>query len=204
MLTDEEKLRIREEEIYRSEVRKAIEDEKPKPKTTAARAWAFVQTSFGLWVLSTIVVGLITWGYAQLQSSLQQSSAQALVAKRADTEAKSRVQQWLNMCKIQWTRNTFGGPAFEKWYFEVVKPPTKNPQYTYVIHSVYSEFEERALVSVLNQLRDNLPSSERPPIDQAIAWVGAWNPDVWTNKSFDEQVSLARQKLWLARWGSPE
>ena len=201
-MTEEDKLRVRDEEVYRSEVRRELEAQKSKPTTRSGKVWAFVQTSLGIWLLSTVVVGLITWGYTQLQGALQRSNAQLQVVQHADAEAKSRVQQWLNMCNIRWVQSEFATSKFQEWYFNVVRPPEKNPQYTYVIYPVYSEFEDRALISVLTQLRDNVPSAEKPSIDQAITWVGAWNPDIWENKSFVQKVQVAREHLWLSRWGA--
>jgi len=204
VLTEDDKIRIRDEEVYRSEIRRELDAQKTKPTTRSGQLWGFMQTSLGIWVLSTVVVGLITWGYAQLQSTLQRSNAQLQLIQHADAEAKSRVRQWLNMCKIRWVQSEFATSRFQEWYFSVVKPPEKDPRFTYVIYPVYSEFEDRALISVLTQLRDNVASGEKPSIDQAIAWVGAWNPDVWENKTFDQKVQLAREHLWLSRWGKEQ
>jgi hypothetical protein len=51
------------------------------------------------------------------------------------------------------------------------------------------------------QLRDNVPQNERTEIDAAISWVGVWNPDIWTDKSFRQAVETVRDHLWLSRWG---
>ena len=112
-MTEEDKLRVRDEEVYRSEVRRELEAQKSKPTTRSGKVWAFVQTSLGIWLLSTVVVGLITWGYTQLQGALQRSNAQLQVVQHADAEAKSRVQQWLNMCNIRWVQSEFATSKFQ-------------------------------------------------------------------------------------------
>ena len=114
MLTEEDKSHIREEEVYRSEIRRELETQKSTTMTPGSRAWAFVQTPLGIWVLSTVLVGLIAWGYAQLQSALQRSTQKSQLIERTDTEAKSRVQQWLNMCKIRWVRSEFATSLFQE------------------------------------------------------------------------------------------
>ena len=104
------------------------------------------------------------------------------------------------MCEVRWVRSNFVGTEFHRWYFELAKPPTKNPSYMYVIHPIYAEFAEQPLVSVLVQLRDALPVDQRTEVDKAVEWVGTWNPDIWEGKSFDEQKKIARDHLWLSRW----
>src|SRR5882762_7285196 len=48
MLDDDEKARIRQEEIFRSEIRREIEASKPK-KRLSARVWTCLNSSFALW-----------------------------------------------------------------------------------------------------------------------------------------------------------
>jgi hypothetical protein len=52
MLNDDDKIRIRLEESYRTQVRKQAEKEAESKK----KLWAFVNSSFGIWLLSAIFI----------------------------------------------------------------------------------------------------------------------------------------------------
>lgn len=52
-LTEEEKERIRHEEIFRAEIRESIENDSPSPKK---KTWKFLNSPFGVWLLSSNAV----------------------------------------------------------------------------------------------------------------------------------------------------
>ena len=52
MLNDIEKQKIREEEIFRNEIQNEIKSSKKRRKL-----WKFLNSPFGLWILTTISVG---------------------------------------------------------------------------------------------------------------------------------------------------
>lgn len=56
-LTEEECQRLREEEIYRAEVRRSLEPVKPPP-STSQRISAFFESKLGFWLLTTACAGL--------------------------------------------------------------------------------------------------------------------------------------------------
>ena len=71
MLSKEDKDRIREEEIYRQEIRAEIEQkkerEREKSKYGRKKLWAFLNTAFGIWLLTTFIVGLGGWSFTKWQ-----------------------------------------------------------------------------------------------------------------------------------------
>ena len=69
MLNDEDKEKVRAEEIFRYEIRREIESK-------ATNKWiAFFNTAFGIWLLSTVVVGLVSVSYKTWQENLQSQKA---------------------------------------------------------------------------------------------------------------------------------
>ena len=66
MLSDEEKDRIRLEEAYRFEIRQSLSKEEKK-----GRAWSLLNSPFTLWLLSSVAIGLISWGYQSYTTNLQ-------------------------------------------------------------------------------------------------------------------------------------
>ena len=67
MLNGRERNRIREEEIYRSAVREEIAE--LSTKTTGKKFYGFLNSPFGLWILTSIILGLFSFGYTQYQRS---------------------------------------------------------------------------------------------------------------------------------------
>ncbi len=87
MLNEKEKAKIRAEEIYRQEVRKEI-------VLKDGNKWlTFLSSPLGIWILSTIVIGLISVGYKSWQESLQsQKTNQERISVVID-EGNFRVRQ---------------------------------------------------------------------------------------------------------------
>jgi hypothetical protein len=146
-------------------------------------------------------VGPFLWVYAQIESEFSHSRAKSTLVAHADAEAKSRVEQWVGMSRVRWARRKFSW-KFQEFYFELINSPEIHPANADSIYPAYSEFANSALISVLVQLRDNVPTEKRADIDHAISWVGVWNPDIWTDKTFDQAVDTTLEHLWLTRWGS--
>jgi hypothetical protein len=73
MISEKDKRRITEEEVFRLEVRESLaQDKLPKGKDSVL--WTFLNSAFGLWVLSTTVIGCFGWVYAQWQASRENSA----------------------------------------------------------------------------------------------------------------------------------
>jgi hypothetical protein len=81
MLTYAEHLKIRLEEQFRLEVRKQLEEKKSNP----SRFWTFFNSSFGLWMMSAILVTWVGQSACGLPSSLTNRAA-----KKPGTEEERR------------------------------------------------------------------------------------------------------------------
>jgi hypothetical protein len=91
MLADEEREHIRQEEIFRQEVRRAIEERHVKSRV---KLWRFVNTSFGIWLLSTVAIGLISWSYTNwTEAKEKQRTTQELIGK-LDLEIVARARNF--------------------------------------------------------------------------------------------------------------
>jgi len=76
MLTPEEKDKINAEEIFRSETRKHYESR------NKSKLWTFLNSGFGLWFLSSIVLGFVVWAYQRYtQYEIQRKYNEQLLAK---------------------------------------------------------------------------------------------------------------------------
>lgn len=83
-----DRARIRAEEIYRAEVHREIASSRPA-QTGFGRVVAFLNTSLGMWVLGTVVLGSITFAYSNVQKSVERTRQEAVTeAVRADRERR--------------------------------------------------------------------------------------------------------------------
>jgi|ERR1041384_2798254 hypothetical protein len=93
MLSDSEKLRIREEELFRAEVRQLIA---PPEKEGQGRSglWKFVNSPFALWFLSSVVLTLITGGVSWYLSNRSAERERSQKISKLTTEAKYRIEEF--------------------------------------------------------------------------------------------------------------
>ena len=68
-LTDQQREEIRNEEYFRSEVRRELADRKPPP-TFYDHVAKFFETKAGFWLLTSVLAGLVATGYASMQKYL--------------------------------------------------------------------------------------------------------------------------------------
>lgn len=82
-LTEEQRQALREEEYFRSEVRKELAGTKP-PQGLLERFSAFLETKAGFWLLTTALAGVAATGFTSLQRFLDREQiAQRESAERA-------------------------------------------------------------------------------------------------------------------------
>jgi hypothetical protein len=93
MLTKEQKELIRQEEIFRNEIRQEL-DLKKKPRTWRQKLSAFFNTGFGLWLLSRILVGRLTFGYSWLQNRWAQEKQKDEQFDRVNMEIIIRISDF--------------------------------------------------------------------------------------------------------------
>lgn len=86
MLPEEVKQQIRLEELYRDEVRRELNTKKKN------KYWEFINSSFGIWLLSSVVIALITWGYTQISQSIADSRKNRTELRKYDIEIEGRFQ----------------------------------------------------------------------------------------------------------------
>lgn len=99
MLTEEDKTRIRLEEIYRQELRTRLTEKRTRPE----KILFFLNSAFFLWFLSTAVIGTVSFLYAKWDSRKEDERRRyeqkrlvdresAMVSGKLDTEIASRLR----------------------------------------------------------------------------------------------------------------
>jgi hypothetical protein len=90
-LSEDDRARIRAEEIFRSEVRSQLES--GSQPSRGARLLKFLNQSFILWLLSTVVVGLISWQYTRWEERQSQQRQTQTEIRNLDLEIHGRLRR---------------------------------------------------------------------------------------------------------------
>lgn len=83
-LTEQERERIRAEEVFREEVRATFRDK--TPPTLRNRLWKFLNSSFTIFLLSSVVLGGISWQYQRWISAQARESERSMLREEASLE----------------------------------------------------------------------------------------------------------------------
>lgn len=108
MLTEEERARIRAEEVFRLETRRELEASKPRP-SYREQLWALLNSSFALWFLSSVVLASLGSAYARYQTGQLEQARKVEIKRRLDTEISNRIVEAVTGSRIDVTRIEQGG-----------------------------------------------------------------------------------------------
>lgn len=152
MLSEEEKVKIKEEEIFRIEVKNSLENPPKKNKAST-----LINSAFGIWFLSTIVIGLFTFFFNEYNINQKESKERNTKIKQLDLEIESRISQfWVHLYPVVNHEDTTlplkQGVSFDtvKVFWEVFKnSPSSNPKLAY---SIFKDYESRTTISLMVEL----------------------------------------------------
>jgi hypothetical protein len=208
MLSSEDEARIRAEEIYRTEVRDDIAAARhSKTEGARARFWRFVNSSLGIWFLSTLVVGTGSWLFSVWRDARTARRENTRTIQRLDIEITTRLDQFASS-----VNGLLGRHAYET-ALAALENPVGNPYAA----SAYPEFRERGLTSLIRELYERSPPEERKELARALvgakqlARISASNLERRiesesaraTDMNFDQLqdvFAIARNNLRLRRW----
>ncbi len=152
MLSDNAKDHIWAEERYRREVQDQLNQER-EGKGRSAKLWKFLNSSFGIWLLATVAVGALSWGYTKWEAARAAEALFKSSITKLDIEINSRLQ---GICDGLST-NTEGSDAFRFHHLVQGKE-----------FSVYAEFKERDVRPLMIELSYMVPENQRPEIANAL------------------------------------
>lgn len=172
MLPDAERERIRLEESYRLEVRNQLNTDAPKRKGPGA--WAVLNSSFGLWVLSAVFITGAGALFTQRQEAHASAAKRQETIERLDLEISYRISRVLgDLFSLAPATTTDSAQAGAEGDADVrivleslQRRPPKNSNF------LYREFAEFELPALMAELRRHLPDDdERVAVDRALATV---------------------------------
>jgi hypothetical protein len=157
MMNDQDKERIRREEIYRQEVRQEIA-ESAQRKTFRKRIWAFMNSPLGLWFLSTVAIGMLTWSYSQWQANEAREKEDQQHARRLYMEVVMRIKSVGNLLANAQNKEQFFGAM----------SILDNPTLGNLSFSIFPQFRNRSVRSLLWELALLDKAKELDRIESAI------------------------------------
>jgi len=153
MLTDQEKFQIRLEHRYR----RRFFTKPPAPKGFLG----FLNTSLGIFILSTVFISLFSWSYNQL------TERQRARVKRAETENRLRLEiaHRLRIIRKLTTRFSFVD-------LNIIRTATYGfrvgsmqvPSHMLIYSPIFDEYGARSLESLLLELESLVPEPEKSRI----------------------------------------
>jgi len=118
---------------------------------------SFLNTALGLWLLSTVAVGLVSTGYSFLTAHLAESAKKNTQIVRLHLEVVQRDVQLASQLG-----NIISEPNFnedlpdERVVFAIISylsPPSVSKQTRFPIYAAFDEYKERPLVSLFIEIK---------------------------------------------------
>ncbi|MBV9928532.1 MAG: hypothetical protein JOZ96_26185 [Acidobacteria bacterium] len=164
MLTEDDKKRIREEEVYRQEVRRELEAEKPGP-SGGQRLWEVFNKPLVLWFLSTILVGFISWMYASREAQNKELSQRTEAIRKLDREIRNRVGGSLKyLDKPQQGHQPL--PPYDVFDGVLLSLDKNNGEYA---ASLYPEYKDKGFQALVTDLKGLVGDDEQADLEKALA-----------------------------------
>lgn len=144
------------------------------------RIMVFLNSGFGLWFLSSVVLSGLTFGYGILASYLTVEKERSEKIRRLDVEIRSRTGQLeALMLGIQDHPDIERAAGLRRALTNLLRPPTSAIAPTtdeFAICSAFPEFKERTLLSLLIELMYTVPESKQSEVESAFVWIFKLTP----------------------------
>jgi hypothetical protein len=153
--------RIRREEILREEIAKTLK----KPQSRKEQVWSFFNSNLGLFLLSSILLSGLTYGFTEHTQKLAQQRQMDETIQKLDLEIAKRVSYLPGVLKVQfsWTDlQTLKKAVLGKLK---IRPGVETVGDS---DAIFPEYNSRTLPSLLWELKRLAPASEQEGIAHAI------------------------------------
>lgn len=135
------------EKAIRDSVLKQLESKADKTKGQKIHEW--LNESFTIWLLSSVLLGLITWGYTEWDENRAERERNQAFITRLDIEISSRLRKAVD--RLEKARNQVG-------LRESIEMLDRGS-------GIFEEFEDRNLESLLLELVWLVPRDEKQDLD---------------------------------------
>ncbi|HCE46865.1 MAG TPA: hypothetical protein DET40_25235 [Lentisphaeria bacterium] len=168
------------------------------------RLMAFLNTSLGLWLLSTCAVGLISFGYKQLSSYTSEKEKKSNQIIRIKIEIAQRVAQYLSQIKETVEAKGFDvnipNEKIASATLSLLKPPSATKDSKYQIYAAFDEYKDRPVVSLIVELTVIVDEKERERVTPGVAQLSSLTPDALSKMSTNEIDQRFKEMFITEYW----
>jgi hypothetical protein len=161
MLSEDEKLHIREEEILRSEIRKELDGAESRGSKSSA-IWKFVNSAFFLWFASSVLIAAASFLYSRWEKQQAVEQERSLTARKLDAEIASRLRYFSAMYELSISHEARRVDLKLKALLGLEKPSEAE----YPVN-VFPEYANWSFTALLWELTRVVPENEKKGIDTA-------------------------------------
>jgi len=192
MLAEDDKTRLKLEEEFRYEVRKSLEQAKP-PLTLWAKIGRIINSPFGLFFLSTVVIGFLSWSYTKWDATQKIEAQHKESIRKLYIEIPYRITSARRAMDLaHWGPE--GAIRSKKAALEQLRG-TK---------SVFPEFEGRPLFLLLFELHSLVPDEKKQEVyrvyEKSLALYDIEPAFLWQKSQeeteYEERVMKEFPKSW--------
>jgi hypothetical protein len=171
---EDAKKRIREEEIFREEVRKILSPRRSRP----GKILAFLNTGVGLWLLGTVAATAVSVSYAFIQDLIRMRTDRLQRSKNLEMEGSVRLLQWGTLMVGRKAKGDETTPEeFNAYYRKLLDPPVLGNGVATGINPMFVEFERRSLVSIIYELETlQQEKKDKQELREVSGFFLEWDP----------------------------
>lgn len=164
-LTEQQKMQIRSEEIYRSQVQQQLMVEQDGTKTWTNQLWTDLNSPFVQWLLSSVVVSGLVACYTIWRGRREKAKLKQELIEKLDTEISNRIYEALSGTRsyegsiknnILWQPNTY----YTLIYSFLNNHFNSSQGETYSDFSIFPEFKDCSFRSLITMLYDALKTDK--------------------------------------------
>ena len=155
-LTEAQRAHIRAEEIYRSEVRRELDAQADLAATGTNRLWTSLNSSFVLWLLSSVVLSGLAACYTGWQNRHSKTKANRELIEKLDTEISNRIYEALGATRSYEGSIRNNKTSEPKEYYSLMLCYLNNGFTNGPDFSIFPEFKACGFRSLVTLLHDSL------------------------------------------------
>ena len=196
MLSESDKRIIRVEEVFREEVRASLSSE--RTSGWIERIWKILNSSFIIFLLSTVVLGIITQQFQRRAENQTKLSERAFLRNDATLELKYRFYMMRETLKESTAKGRDGQYVIAVFFgHEPFAPATSRFKDVSVPAVLYLLKNEK-----LNDLFEKLIADVMPEMSVAVQKLGAFGDKEPLDPELREQIldSLTKIQMMSIRW----
>lgn len=165
MLSAKDKIRIKNEEVFREEIKKSL----TPPKSSLRKTIDFFNTSLGSWILTSLLIGVVTFTYNYFTDRNQKIKEKEASVQKINLELESRFFQFQSLLEsLESLRNENNPQSDASGGFELGNSRLmqtfiqtgiydtwitfKNGRQNEFLSIQYPEFKDRSIISLLSEL----------------------------------------------------